>query len=397
MKRKNAAAIAAGAAAILISAGVAAQGTEESRPPNPTGAAFDGYRKDNDIPGLAAAVVTRGGETQLFVSGVANTRDDAPVTARTMFHYYSVTKLFTSVAILQLVERGQVKLDADVRQYLPEIELRQGFNGEMGELAIEHLLSHSSGFGRETDSLGFHMPSEPATPTDTLLRRLLRNELKFRPGTDSRYSNVNFALLAAVVERVAGKPFEAYMRDEVLRPLGMHDTDFAYSGLAADVAASGYVGRWSLMDWMMMYLYPSARRNLLVAGRNRFGDRELNLFELDAKGYGGMIGSIGDLAKFLAFQLDTGERYDKVLGADFRRLIHERGNGSYALGWAVGCAGGGTFGHVGGGPGFKSSVCMSPERGRAVAYLTNKFVSADPRIGAVLHERTEAQPETSGK
>jgi putative ATP-binding cassette transporter len=393
--KKNVA-IAAGAAAILISACATAEHADESHSPtSPTAIAFDEYRKDNGIPGLAAAVVTRGSETQLFVSGIANTRDDAPVTVRTMFHYYSVTKLFTSVAIMQLVERGQLKLDADVRLYLPEIDLRKSFSGEIGELSIENLLSHSSGFGRETDSLGFHMPSEPATPTDALLGRLLRNELKFRPGTDSRYSNINFALLAAVIERVTEKTFEAYMRDEVLHPLAMYDTDFAYSRLVPGVAASGYVGRWSLMDWMMLYLYPSSRRNLLVAGRNRFGDRELNLFELDAKGYGGMIGSIGDLAKFLAFQLDTGKGYDKILGADFRRLIYQRRRGYYALGWAVGCAGGGSLGHVGGGPGFKSYVCMSPERGRAVAYLTNKFVSADPGIGGILREQSETQPRAS--
>ncbi len=359
------------------------------------GAVIEAYRQKNGIPGVAAAIVTRGGEAQLFVSGVANTHDDAPVTATTQFHYYSVTKLFTTVAILQLVERGQLKLDADVRQYLPDIQLKQSFSGEPAVVTIEHLLSHSSGFGRETDSLGFHLASEPGMATNDLLRLLLRNELKFPPGTESRYSNINFAVLAAVIERVTGHTFEVYMRDAVLHPLGMHDTDFSYRALPPQHAASGYVGRWSMMDWMMMYLYPSSRREALVAGRNRFGDRELNLFELEAKGYGGMIGSIADLAKFLAFQLDLGEGpHDKILGAAYRCLIYRRGNGSYALGWAVGCAGGGTFGHVGGGPGFKSVVCLSPERGKAVAYLANKFVSANPNIGALLRgaERSSASP-----
>ena len=362
-------------------------------------AIFETYRESNRIPGLVAVTLTRGAEPKIFVSGVANTRKNVPVTPSTQFHYYSVTKLFTAVAVLQLVERGDIDLDADVRQYLPDVEFKQAFSGERAVVTIKQLLSHSSGFDRETDSLGFHLASEQGISTMDLLRLLLRNELKFRPGTKSSYSNVNFAVLAAVIERVTGQTFEAYMRDAVLRPLGMHDTDFSYRTLPSQQTASGYVGRWSMMDWMMIFLYPSSRRDALLLDKSWFGDRELNLFELEAKGFGGMIGSIADLAKFLEFQLDLEEgQYDRVLGAAYRRMVFRHNNSPYGLGWAVGCAGEGTFGHVGGGPGFKSVVCLSPERGRAVAYLTNKFVSDDLGVDVLLRgsEQGSASPETGG-
>lgn len=385
MRRRSTMSLVGTAAGIILAGCSASNVAKELEPLPRDGNMFEQFRQDRGIPGLGAAVALRGREPRIFVSGVANIRSGQAVTAQTLFHYFSLTKLFTTVAILQLVERQQVRLEGDVREYLPELVLRQGFAGELGALTIENLLSHCSGFGRETDSLGFHFPHEAAPSTQALLQILLRHELKFKPGAQCSYSNINFALLAAVIERVSSQSFEAYLRREVLLPLGMTATDFSYAAVDSRNAASGYVGRWSLMDLMLSYLLPRKRRAELMVDCPLLGNCELNLFELDAKGYGGMIGTIEDLGKFLAFQLDEGEaRHQAVLGLPMRRRMLQRGLGAYSLGWATDCAGPGTYGHVGGGPGFKATVCMAPKAGWAVAVLTNKFVGSDPSIAAIL-------------
>ncbi|MBB0232364.1 serine hydrolase domain-containing protein, partial [Streptomyces calidiresistens] len=177
------------------------------------------------IPGAAISVVHDGEVLAARGYGHADTGADGgdplPVDPeRTLFRVGSVSKLFTATAVMQLVESGDIDLDADVHEYL-DFTVPTSFDED---LTTRHLLTHTAGFeeriadllapeGTEVD-LRAHLAEDPP-------------EQVYRPGTVPAYSNYGAALAGYVVERVAGVPFEEYVRENILEPLGMDSSDFA--------------------------------------------------------------------------------------------------------------------------------------------------------------------------
>jgi CubicO group peptidase (beta-lactamase class C family) len=173
-----------------------------------------------DKPGLAA-LVTVGGEvvSERYLGG-ADLEHGVPVTAATRFHVASVSKQFTALAVLMEAEAGRVDLDADVHDYLPEL-------ADYGAtVTVSDLVHHTGGL---RDQWELMMLS--GTPIDGLIRQSAivamaasQQGLNFPPGTDFRYSNTGYSLLAEIVARTSGTPFARYLADAVFTPLGMQDT-----------------------------------------------------------------------------------------------------------------------------------------------------------------------------
>jgi CubicO group peptidase (beta-lactamase class C family) len=173
-----------------------------------------------DKPGLAA-LVTAGGEVvfERYLGG-ADLEHGAPVTATTRFHVASVSKQFTAFAVLLEAEAGRVDLDADVHTYLPEL-------GDYGAtVTVRDLVHHIGGL---RDQWELMMLS--GTPLDGLIRQSAivamaarQRGLNFPPGTEFRYSNAGYSLLAEIVVRTSGKPFATCLEEAVFAPLGMRET-----------------------------------------------------------------------------------------------------------------------------------------------------------------------------
>jgi CubicO group peptidase (beta-lactamase class C family) len=144
--------------------------------------------------------------------GTADFELGAPLTVQSRFRIASVTKTFTAAAIAILAERGKLALDDPLSKYVPDYP-----GGD--KITIRHLLGHQSGVAN-SDSL----PCSNAT-LDDLIRESAAKKPAFEPGTKSRYSNAGYALLARVVERVSGQPWDAFVRNEISKPLGLADTD----------------------------------------------------------------------------------------------------------------------------------------------------------------------------
>ncbi|MGP1693530.1 MAG: serine hydrolase domain-containing protein, partial [Giesbergeria sp.] len=245
--------------------------------------------------------------------------------------------------------------------------------------------SHCSGFERETRSLGVHLAGEPGPTTAQFLERILTTELSSQSGGPARYSNINYALLAAIIERVSGQSFHSFLSRRLFDPLGMKSTGVGYAKLPQEDRAAGYFASWSMMDWMMRWLFPSSLRHTLIARDDWFGDKELRPFELDGQGFGGLVGSIADLGRFAAFHLDLNSpEFEAVLGRDYRLQMRQRGNQAFGLGWTrMHVHGQAAYGHTGGGPGFKSHICLIPAQGFGAAALSNRFAMRDPDLGAL--------------
>jgi CubicO group peptidase (beta-lactamase class C family) len=172
--------------------------------------------KANRIPGLAVAIVQ--GDEIIFARGYGEAAPSEPVTPQTQFHIGSVTKGFTALAVMQLVEQGKLELDAPVQKYLPWFKVADPEASR--QITIRHLLNHTSGLGEAGD------PNVSAyTTTLEEQARLLADVRPTAPvGSQFQYYNQNYRLLGLLIEQVSGQSYSDYLRSNVFEPLGMTRT-----------------------------------------------------------------------------------------------------------------------------------------------------------------------------
>jgi CubicO group peptidase (beta-lactamase class C family) len=185
-------------------------------------------------------LVERAGEpTWLRAYGLADRDREIPVRADTRFDIGSITKDFTAVAVLQLVARGEVELEAPLGRYL------RGFRPEIAErVRVVDLLRMESGFG-DIFVPEFAARRANLRTIDDFLALVRTFDLEFAPGTDRRYSNAGYVLLGAIVEKVSGVSFADYLREHVLRPAGMDGAAFRDAERRDAGTAIGYTRRGS--------------------------------------------------------------------------------------------------------------------------------------------------------
>jgi N-acyl-D-amino-acid deacylase len=191
-------------------------------------------RKNPAIPGAALAVGRNGKVVYARGFGYADLDRSQPVQPDALFRIASVSKPLTAVAVLQLVERGQLRLDAKVFDVLGlrrPTENGVQFDERWRTVTIQQLLHHTGGWDRDEsfDPMFMSPPickelavAPPAVPRD-IIRYMLRRPLDFEPGTRDAYSNLGYCLLGRVIEKVSSKSYEEFVRQEVLGPLGARD------------------------------------------------------------------------------------------------------------------------------------------------------------------------------
>jgi len=166
--------------------------------------------------------------------GFAVPKRQVPATADTVYRVGSVSKLFTDLAVMQLVEQGRLDLDAPVSRYLLEFAPRNTFSVP---ITLRQLMSHRSGLVREPP-LGHYFDPAPPKLID-VVRSLAGTSLVFEPGARTKYSNAGVAVVGAVVERVRGEPFARTIERSLLEPLGMSRSSFEPGPKLVEQMASG--------------------------------------------------------------------------------------------------------------------------------------------------------------
>lgn len=240
--------------------------------------------------------VVRGGRTIIADHlGEQDAEAHVPVDAQTIYHWASITKTMTGIAILQLRDRGLLKLDDPIVRYVPELAAVHNPFGDTGAITLRQLMSHSAGFGggtwrwRDRD----WQPFEPKSWAQ-LAAMLPYTDVKFRPGSRFGYSNPGIVYLGQVIERLSGEDFEAYIDKNILRPLGMYASYF---------------------DRTPPFLMPHRSHSYYV----RDGKRTAAPFDVDTGvtvSNGGLNAPLPDMAKYVAFLLGDPQRateYDLVL------------------------------------------------------------------------------------
>jgi Beta-lactamase class C and other penicillin binding proteins len=150
------------------------------------------------------------------------------VTDSTIFHWASITKTLTAIGIMQLRDRGKLSLDDPIVKYVPELRQVHDSFGDVGEITIRQLMSHSAGFRNGTWPWSGDKAWYPFEPTkwSQLVAMMPYTEILFRPGSRYGYSNPGIIYLGQVIERLTGDDYEVYVTKNILMPLGMTHSYF---------------------------------------------------------------------------------------------------------------------------------------------------------------------------
>ena len=185
------------------------------------------------IPGAALAIAHRGKLVVAKGYGLANVKTHEPVSLDTLFCTTSVTKTITATAVLRLVDQGKLSLDDPVYALLgkPRPLDRAALDPQVEKITVRHLLLHAGGWSskyrsdvlRQTQKISRLAAEKCPLSAETVTRYGLSRPLDFAPGSESHYSNFSYFLAKRVVERTARQPYETYVRQEILRPLGISD------------------------------------------------------------------------------------------------------------------------------------------------------------------------------
>jgi D-alanyl-D-alanine carboxypeptidase len=258
----------------------------------------EAHRKLQTIPGLSIAIRRIAG-TEVYAKGYgfADLASRQPVTSQTRFPIYSVSKVYASALTHQLIEAGNLVLDAPVGRYLPELPPWRD------SLTIRHLLAHASGLVDYTDLPGYHEAVNAGTIGESHFVALaLHQPLQFMPGSKWAYSNTGYALVERLVERVSGMTFAQRLRAGILAP-----GRFRATSIDCDAAgiATGYTWAWRA----------GLKGDSLVVSKGR--NARLNLAAV-----GGLCSTAPEVARFVAQLLQAQHVQSRSL-ADMSRRIPE--------------------------------------------------------------------------
>jgi CubicO group peptidase (beta-lactamase class C family) len=183
---------------------------------------------DAGIVGASLVIVREGKiDGEEFV-GYQDEASRRPVDRDTIYHWASITKTFTGIAIMQLRDRGLLTLDDPVVKYVPEVRQIHNPYGDVSQITIRRLMSHSAGLRSSTWPWGGDQRWHPFEPTawSQLVAMFPYTEVLFAPGTQYRYSNPGIILLGRIIETLSGDDYEIYITKNILMPLEMHRTFF---------------------------------------------------------------------------------------------------------------------------------------------------------------------------
>ncbi len=180
------------------------------------------------IVGSGLAFVKDGQIAARSFQGYQDLESRRPIDDDTIYHWASVTKTFTGVAVMQLRDRKLLSLDDPVVNYVPELREVHNPFGDMSQVTIRHLMSHSGGFRAGTWPWGGDKSWHPFEPTrwEQIVAMLPYTDMLFEPGTKYSYSNPGIIFLGRIIESLSGDDYEVYITKNILMPLGMHRTFF---------------------------------------------------------------------------------------------------------------------------------------------------------------------------
>jgi CubicO group peptidase (beta-lactamase class C family) len=189
---------------------------------------FEQMMRQNGIVGSSFMLVQDNLVIAQDFFGLANKEKLQPVDENTIYHWASITKTFTGIAIMQLRDHGLLRLDDPIIKYLPELQAVHNPFGEMSEITIKHLMTHSAGFRDATWPWGGNKDWHPHEPKrwEQLVAMMPYTEIQFKPGSKFGYSNPGIIFLGRIIEQLTGDDYEVHIDKNIFKPLEMYRSYF---------------------------------------------------------------------------------------------------------------------------------------------------------------------------
>jgi CubicO group peptidase (beta-lactamase class C family) len=330
---------------------------------------YKDYAEKNHWPGLAYGIVVDG--KLVHTGGVGYTDIDAKIPANSTsdFRIASMTKSLTAMAILKLRDQGKLKLDDPAYLYIPEMKGIHYLTKDATPVTIKNLMTHTAGYPEDNP-----WGDRQLAVSDAQLIAIYKKGVSFshNPGLGYEYSNLGFATLGYIIRKITGKTYEAYITENILKPLGMTHTYWEYSKVPKDKLAHGY--RWLDNKWVEQPLLHDGAYGAM----------------------GGLITTIEDFSKYMAVHLDAWPPRDNAEAGPVKRssvremqypwdLSSLNSNATttngrpcpnvtaycYGLRWEKDCDNRIYVGHTGGLPGFGSQWNIMPDYGIGIVCFAN--------------------------
>ncbi|HMJ67872.1 MAG TPA: serine hydrolase domain-containing protein [Cyclobacteriaceae bacterium] len=335
---------------------------------------YKDYAEKNHFPSIAYGVVVGDQLVYSGATGIGNVKDNRAASTKMLYRIASMSKSFTGMAIMKLRDDGKLSLGEPVSKYIPEFSGGGALTADAPPITILNLLTMSAGFPEDNP-----WGDRQLDDTDKELLDQVNDGISFSnvPGVTFEYSNMGFALLGKIISNVSGMPYQQYITNNIMKPIGMNDSKWEYSEIPADVIAPGY--RWEDETW-----------------------KEEPLLHDGAYGaMGGLVCSIEDFAKYISLHLSAWPpRNETDKGPVKRSSIREMhqpwrvvgvaanartrtgipcptaGGYGYGLGWRQDCNGNVRISHSGGLPGYGSEWRIYPEYNMGVVSFSNHTYGA---------------------
>ncbi len=322
---------------------------------------FADWRLAAHVPGLVYGVVADGKLVHLKALGVQDTGTNAPVSADSLFRIASMSKAFTALAILKLRDDGKLSLDAPAERYIPQMKAWRYPTSDSPKITVRNLLTHTAGFVEDNP-----WGDRQQVMSEAEFTRMLTAGVAFaRPaGMAMEYSNFGYALLGRIITNLSGKPYQDYIRTEIMQPLGMGSTGYD------------------------IFVSPPARRVIGYRWQDNQWVREPDMKDGVFGAMGGVETSANDYARWIAFLLSGWPARDGAEQGPVRRAtVREIATGNnfasgtmraaaaggapcrrsvaYGMGWSAidDCDLGMLLSHAGGYPGYGSIAMLLPASG----------------------------------
>lgn len=318
---------------------------------------LDAQKDYEQIPGISVAVVHDQDLVWSGAFGYAHPEKKAAASTQTIYSICSISKLFTSIAIMQLRDAGKLRLDDPIARHLPEYTLKQKYSNSP-EVTIRGVLTHSSGLPRESNHPYWSPPDFKFPMRDQIIEELDRQETLYPADTYFQYSNLGMSLAGEIVAHISGQSYADYVRQNILKPLGLNDTrPFLPENETGKRLATGY------------------------SAITRQGNRKKVPF-FQANGIAAAAGyssTVEELARFASWQFRLLKNKDtEILTANTLREMHRvhwtdaDWKTTWGLGFSVWQRKETTFvSHGGSCPGFRSHFVLEPRNRIGIIFMAN--------------------------
>ncbi len=310
-------------------------------------------RTKHNLPALAIVVVKDGKICDRAAVGVRKYGDPTPVTTNDVFHIGSCTKSMTATLTAIFIEEGKLRWDTTIAEVFPE--LKGKMNKQYETVTVEQLLTHRGGVPNKPPAAAWKRAWEAqGTPVEQrreFIAAMLAEPPQVAPGTQFIYSNQGYSIIGAMLEKIAGKPWEELITEKLFKPLHMDSAGFGPPGTKGEVD----------QPW----------------GHTRDGAK-VKPSQIDNPPVIGPAGrvhcSLDDLARFVIVHLKGGQSGGLLKPETFRKLHTPPDGGDYACGWICvnrGWAGGRALNHAGSNTMWYLVMWLAPEKNFAVITATN--------------------------